>query len=62
MKGINQNISNLKNLINEIEANASRSTVQQVKMLEEKIDEKIANAIKPLNTRIDEVHESIFAL
>ena len=62
MKGINQNISNLKNLINEIEANASRSTVQQVKMLEEKIDEKIANAIKPLNSRIDEVHESIFAL
>ena len=31
-------------------------------MLEEKIDEKIAAAIKPLNSRIDEVHESIFSL
>ena len=62
MKGITSSISNLKNIINEVEANTSRSIVQQIKMLEEKIDEKIESAIKPLNSRIDEVHESIFTL
>ena len=61
-KHINQQISNLKKLIDEAESNNSRSIVQQVKILEEKVDDKIQKAIKSIESRFDEVQESIFGL
>ena len=61
-KHINQQVTNLRKLIDEAESNNSRSIVQQIKILEEKVDEKIQKAIKSIESRFDEVQESIFGL
>ena len=61
-KQVNSQIHNLKKLIDEAETNNSRSILQQIKILEEKVDDKVSKAVKSLESRIDEIQESIFGL
>ena len=62
VKGINKDIDNVKAMVQDIEANVKRSVVQQLKMLDGQIDEKLQAIVKPFNSRIDQLEESIFAL
>ena len=51
--GVHRDIGKVKQMVVDVEANVKTSVVQQLKLLEGRIDEKLANVTKPFVSRLN---------